>query len=109
MLLQATNSLPKIKTKKYYKFYENKDKYFEVFYNKDIAILDKNNITIFSYENTIVLSNKSHLINKVLRDYVLVYRIKPHNVNKDESALKKIEYILRSLKSLVKNTNKKTR
>ena len=107
MLIQIPKSLPKIKTKKYYKFYENKDDYFEVFYNKDLAILDKNNITIFSYENTIALSNKSYLINKVIRDFVLVYRIKPHNVNKDESTIKKIEYILRSLKSLVKNTNKK--
>ena len=107
MLLQATDSLPKIKTKKYYKFYENKEKYFEVFYNKDIAILDKNNITIFSYENTIVMSNKSHLINKVLRDFVLVYRIKPHNINKEHTIQHKIDSIVGSIKSLIKENEKK--
>ncbi len=108
MLLQVPKSLPEIKTKKYYKYYKNQNNdVFDVFYNDDLAIIEKSKDIIFSYENTIVLSNKSHIINKVLRDFVIVHRIKPHNVNKDKVTFEKIDYILKSLKSLVKNGNKK--
>ena len=59
------------------------------FYNEYLAIIDKMHSIIFAYENIILLSGRKYIINKVLRDFVLVYRIKPHNINKDKVTFKK--------------------
>ena len=107
MLLKVTNSLPKIKTKKHYKYYKNQNNVFDVFYNKDLAILEKSQNTVFAYENTIVICIREDIINKVIRDFVLVYKIKPHNINKEHTIQHKIDSIVGGLKSLIKENDKK--
>jgi len=107
VLLQVTNSLPKIKTKKHYKYHKNQNDVFDVFYNKDLAIIEKSKNNIFAYENIIVLCSRDYIINKVIRDFVLVYRIKPHNINKDHTIQNKIGFIIDGLKSLIKENDKK--
>jgi len=107
VLLKVTNSLPKIKTKKHYKYYKNQNNVFDVFYNKDLAILEKSQNTVFAYENTIVICIREDIINKVIRDFVLVYKIKPHNINKEHTIQHKIDSIVGGLKSLIKENDKK--
>ncbi len=106
-MLRVLKSVPKVKTKKYYKYQKNQDNVFDVFYNKDLAIIEKSKSTIFVYENTIVFCNMEYIIRKVIRDFTLVYRIRPHNANKDKVALEKINHILKTAKSLVENGIKK--
>jgi hypothetical protein len=107
VLLQVPKSLPKIKTKKYYKYYKNQNDAFDVFYNKDLAILEKSQNTIFAYENTIVIGSREYIINKVIRDFALVYRIKPHNINKEHTIQHKIDSIVNGLKTLIKENAQK--
>ncbi len=107
MLLKVSETLPKIKTKKYYRYYKNQNDVFDVFYNKDLAIIENQKNNIFAYENTIVFCNKEYIINKVIRDSALVYRIKPHNINKEHNIRHKIDSIIDSLKSLIKENAKK--
>ena len=102
MLLQVPESLPKIKTNRYYKYYKNQDAFFDVLYNKDVSILESTSSTVFAYENTILFSNQDYLVDKVLRDLVVAYGIKPHDMNKDNANQYKINTIVESLKNLIK-------
>ena len=102
MLLQVPESLPKIKTNRYYKYYKNQDAFFDVFYNKDVSILESTSSTVFAYENTIVFSNQDYLVDKVLRDLVVAYGIKLHDVNKENANQYKINNIVEGLKKLIK-------
>jgi hypothetical protein len=102
MLLQVPINPPKIKTNRYYKYYKNHEAYFDVFYNKDVAIIESTSITVFTYENTIVFSDQDYLAEKALRDFVITYRVKPHNINKENATQHKINNIIEGLKKLIK-------
>jgi hypothetical protein len=107
VLLQVYQNILKIKTRKHYKYYKNQNDASDVFYNKDLAILEESQNTIFAYENTIVICSREYIINKVIRDFALAYRIKPHNIKKDQIIQHKIDSIIDSLKSLIKENDKK--
>lgn len=109
MLLQVPESLPKIKTNRYYKYYKNQDAFFDVFYNKDVSILESTSSTVFAYENTIVFSNQDYLVDKVLRDLVVAYGIKLHDVNKENANQYKINNIVEGLKKINKRTRRRIR
>jgi len=102
MLFQVSTKSPKIKTNRYYKYYKNQEAFFDVFYNKDAAILESTSATVFAYENTILFSNQDYLVDKVLRDLVVAYGIKPHDMNKENANQYKINTIVESLKNLIK-------
>ena len=102
MLFQISTKSPNIKTNRYYKYYKNHEAYFDVFYNKDVSILESTSITAFAYENTIVFSNQDYLADKVLRDYVVAYSVKPHNINKENATQNKINHTVEGLKNLIK-------
>jgi hypothetical protein len=56
----------------------------------------------YAYENTIVFSNQDYLADKVFRDYVVAYGVKPHNINKENATQHKINHTVEGLKNLIK-------
>jgi len=102
MLFKISTKSPSIKINIYYKYYKNHEAYFDVFYNKNVTILESTSITVFAYENTIVFSDQDYLADKVLRDYVVAYGIKPHNINKENAIQHKINNTVEGLKNLIK-------
>jgi hypothetical protein len=102
MLFYVNKNIPKIRTKKYYKYYKKRNDDFDVFYNKDMVVLDSKSITVFAYENTIVFSSRDYLTNKVVRDFAVTGRSKPHQINKEPATYQLVSSVVSSLKRLIK-------
>jgi hypothetical protein len=106
-MLQISKSLPRVKTKKYYKCYKSNNNYIDAFYNKDLVIIEESRKIVLAYESTIVLCRGEGVTNKIIRDFTIVHGIKPHNINKEWAIQHRINSIVDSLETLIKENIEK--
>ncbi len=103
LLFSTTKSvkLPKSRTNKYYKYYKNSKPTLDMFYNNELAVLYNKTNSIFAYENMIIVLKQDYLTNRVIKDFVIVHHIKPHNIEKIQDIQQRIDVVVKNIKVLI--------